>query len=306
MSSLSSSTSAIIGGVPTVTLDVPISAVFLSLYLAGAILHISIFTTNRRRGHKFFMTWLLNVFCIIRVVTCSMRIAWATTPKNPSLAIAAQIFNNAGIIIVYIVNLIFSQRIFRAKKPQLGWNKALGLAFNAIYCLIVGTLIMGITVLVISINTTNVRTLQSIRDVTLASATFILVVAILPFIIVMVAYLKPTPCSQESFGTGSMAAKSLVVLSSTCLAIIIAGFKAGTSWQPARLAPDPAWYHSKPAFYCFNFVLEVIILAIFLLSRVDKRLHVPDHCKSPGDYSRLGPDKTEEGDKDQDYYRRKG
>ena len=84
-----------------------------------------------------------------------------------------------------------------------------------------------------------------------------------------------------------MTTKKIIVTISTLLSIIITGFKLGTAYMPPRLASDPAWYHSKAAFYCFNFVLEVMILALLTISRIDKLFWVPDGSKGPGDYTSL-------------------
>jgi hypothetical protein len=42
-----------LGGIPEIIPDVPISAVFLVLYLVLGIIHIRIFKNNKGRGHKF-------------------------------------------------------------------------------------------------------------------------------------------------------------------------------------------------------------------------------------------------------------
>lgn len=39
--------------------DIPISAVFLVLYIGGAVTHMTIFQLNKRKGHKFLMSGLL-------------------------------------------------------------------------------------------------------------------------------------------------------------------------------------------------------------------------------------------------------
>ncbi|KAH8657954.1 hypothetical protein BX600DRAFT_61785 [Xylariales sp. PMI_506] len=293
---MASPTAAVLGGIPTVSIDVPICSVLLALYATGSALNATIFFVNRRRGHKFFISWFLNVFCIIRIVTCSMRIAWAKSPTNSHLAIAAQVFNSAGILFIYIINLIFAQRILRARQPKIGWSKLLAVSLKIMFGLIFGTLIMAITVLVISINTTNPHTLQAIRDVGLAAATFITVMAVLPAVLLAAAFLWPASKDAENFGAGSMRAKVLIVSVACCLAVISAGFKCGTTWKPPRLASDPAWYDLRPAFYCFTFLMEILILALFLVTRVDKRFHVPNGCKAPGDYTRLGPNAEEDGD----------
>jgi hypothetical protein len=42
-----------LGGTPDVIPDVPITAVFLVLYLIFGVIHIKIFKANKGRGHKF-------------------------------------------------------------------------------------------------------------------------------------------------------------------------------------------------------------------------------------------------------------
>ncbi|KAK3077934.1 hypothetical protein LTS18_008872, partial [Coniosporium uncinatum] len=48
-----------LGGRPKVSVDVPITAVFLVLFMGGAATHMTIFQLNRRRGHKFLMSAML-------------------------------------------------------------------------------------------------------------------------------------------------------------------------------------------------------------------------------------------------------
>lgn len=156
---------------------------------------------------------------------------------------------------------------------------------------------MAIVALVVSINTKSLQTLHSIRDVTLASSTYSLVMAVFPSFMPAIAYLLPTSPTEEPFGTGSQGRKLVVLLISCSLAVIIAGFKTGTAWETPRSALNPAWYHSKAAFYCFDFMLEIIILAMFLISRIDNLFHVPDGCKGPGDYTRLRQPEGENAEK---------
>lgn len=48
---------------------------------------------------------------------------------------------------------------------------------------------------------------------------------------------------------------------------------------------DPAWYHSKACFYIFNFVVELAVIALYILVRVDLRFYVPNGSRRAGDYS---------------------
>jgi hypothetical protein len=92
---------------------------------------------------------------------------------------------------------------------------------------------------------------------------------------------------EESFGHGSMRSKLMVLTISTCLCMLIAGFKAGANWSPPRPATHPAWYDSKACFYLFNFTLEICILCTLIFGRIDQRFHIPNGCKKAGDYTGL-------------------
>lgn len=87
---------AVLGGVPTKGLDVPITVVFLILFLTGAATHFTIHELNGKRGHKFHISDMVFDFCMVRTVTTTMRIVWAFRPLNNSIVLAAQIFENAG------------------------------------------------------------------------------------------------------------------------------------------------------------------------------------------------------------------
>ncbi|OTB03815.1 hypothetical protein M426DRAFT_321316 [Hypoxylon sp. CI-4A] len=281
------STTAAVGGLPTIIPDVPLSAVFIFLYMGFAVINMTIFQVNKRRGHKFIPSAALFGFSMARIATLSLRIAWANRQTNVRLAIAASIFVNAGILVVYVVNLLFAQRILRAKQPNLGWHFALRVVYRALYVGIAGALIMVITALVLSVYTRNPNTLRACRDVQLASGTYLLVFTTIPFFIIAAAYLLPQSPAEEKFGHGKMKTKAIIVLLTTCLCVLNAGFRAGTAWSPPRPVSDPAWYHGKAPFYVFNFALEIIILCTLTPLRIDKRFHIPDGSKQPGHYSGL-------------------
>ncbi|CAI7570377.1 unnamed protein product [Penicillium bialowiezense] len=201
---------------PTITLDVPICAVFLALFLIGAVCHMTLFRRNLARGHKFIPSAMTFGFCMSRIVANAIRIAWACHVTNISLAIAAQIFVAAGVLLLFILNLLYAQRMFRAVYPGLGWSRAFSWAFKALYGLVVVTIIMVIT------------------------------------------------CVVQS-----------------------ASFRAATSWMPPRPVTDPAWYHSKACFYVFDFAIDIMVVALFFVARVDRRFWVPNGSSKVRHYRKL-------------------
>ncbi|RHZ49488.1 uncharacterized protein CDV56_101635 [Aspergillus thermomutatus] len=292
------SPNAALGGLPSVIPDIPICAVFMALYIGFAATNMTILQKNRRRSHKFMISGMLFGFCMARTTTLVLRIAWANRQHNVRLAIAANIFVNAGVLLVYIINLILAQRILRAKQPRIGWNPILRVAYKILYALIAGALVMVITSTVVSVYTLDKHTHSQCRDVQLAATTLLLIITCLPILHILVAFLFPRSEQQESFGKGSMTSKVIIVALSSALCILIAGFKSGINWETPRPVTDPAWFHSKACFYVFNFVLEILILTLLTFSRIDKRFHIPNGSTKPGDYTRLELqlDKEEEMD----------
>lgn len=238
---------------------------------------MTIFQKNRRRQHKFLISAILFGFSMARVVTCIMRIVWATYQRDVQIAIAAQIFNNAGVLIVYLVNLLFAQRVLRAMHPKLGWNSALAHIFHVAYALLAGTLIMVITATIIMFYTLDPDTIQACVDCQRAAVIFLFILTTVPLVLLATSFLLPRSVGrEETFGKGSVNAKAIMLAITACLATTLSGFKLGTTWESPRPMNDPAWYHSKAAFYCFGFMLEIIILCVFVVGRVDKRFHVPN------------------------------
>ncbi|OQO08190.1 hypothetical protein B0A48_06984 [Cryoendolithus antarcticus] len=276
---------ASVGGVPNKTLDVPVTAVFLFVYFCLAATNITIFRLNQRRNHKFIISGLLGGFCNVRTITCSLRIAWAYNLDNVSLVIAAEILLNAGTLLIYFVNVAFAQRILRAKQPGIGWKRWLSVAIKSLYAVIGVVLVMTISTLVLSFYTLNQHTRNVCRDVYLFATSYLLFTAILPIALLLSAYLPKRSPHAEQFGHGTTELKTLILVVTSSLGIIIAGFRAGTTYMTPRSVTTPAWYDSKASFYCFDFVPEVLVLLLFVIARVDLLFIVPGdssktHCYS--------------------------
>ncbi|KAG9231784.1 hypothetical protein BJ875DRAFT_545088 [Amylocarpus encephaloides] len=289
---------ASLGGLPTVNLDIPVCAVLLLLYISFAATNMTIFQVNKRRQHKFVLNALMFGFCMSRIVTLTLRIVWATRQHNIRIAIASTIFVNAGILLLYIINLILAQRILRAMQPQVGWNTVLRASYKVMYISLAAALIMVITSTVITVYTLNPHIKSICRDILLAAVTYLLVFTALPIIHLIIVLILPRRSDAETFGKGSLESKMVIVALSTCLCVLIAGFKTGVSWGSPRPIFMPAWYHSKACFYIFNFMCEIITLGILTFSRIDQRFFVPNGSKKAGDYSQQSEESFPEREKE--------
>ncbi|KAK7398036.1 hypothetical protein QQX98_012601 [Neonectria punicea] len=277
-------TTAGLGGRPTVSVDDPISGVLLGFFICGAVLNMTIFQLNKRRSHKFVLSGLLFGFCMARITANVLRIVWASYPTNARIAIAAQVFVNAGVVLLFVVNLIFAQRILRAYHPHIGWSKPVTFAFRFLFFSIVANLIMVITAVVYTFYTLDRSIRHRLRDVQLTAITYLAILAFLPLPIVALSVFLPRKAPMDKFGQGRMRTKIGLLVFTATLLTIGAGFRAGVTYQ-IRPITDPAWYHHKACFYVFNYGIELIVVYSYALSRFDRRFHIPNGSSGPGAYS---------------------
>jgi hypothetical protein len=269
---------AALGGSPTVKLDVPISAVLLFLYVLMAITNMTILQLNLRRGHKFLLSGLLFGFCMARIVTMIMRIVWATRPTNIRVAIAASVFVSAGIVILFIINLLFAQRILRATHPHFAWHKFFSRTYTAFYVSIIVILAIIITVAVQSFYTLSKHTLNIDHTIQHVASCYFTAMAFMPIPFVLFAIIIPRHGHLDKFGSGRFRTKIFIILTSAFLLTLGAAFRTATQFYylPRN---RPAWFDSKACFYCFNFVIELVVLFMYAVMRVDFRFWVPDSAK---------------------------
>lgn len=219
-----------------------------------------------------------------RLTANIMRIVWAFYPRNASVAIAASILANAGVVL-FVVNLFFAQRLLRAYQPRLGWSRPLTLLFRALVASVVACLIMVIVSIVYSFYTLDPSTRSRLRRVQLVAVVFLAILAFLPTPVGLVVVLLPRRrLSVDKFCSSSMRTKLLLLLFTSLLLTLGAGFRAGVAFIQ-RPADAPAWFHHKACFYCFNYVIELVVVFNYVVSRFDRRFHVPDGSSQPGDYS---------------------
>ena len=276
-----------LGGLPTIGVDVPICSVFLVLFIIGAVAHMTILQTNQKRGHRFLISGMTFGFCMSRIVTMVMRIVWANYPTNVKVAIASTIFVAAGVVLLFVINILFVQRIIRASHPNTGWHPLFHYFFIAIYVVIVLSLTALITSVIQSFYTLNLNTKRIDRDILLYGVTFYAVISFLPILLLIAALVIPRTTRVEKFGSGRFRHKIAILIVASVLLCAGATFRAAVNYAGGtRPRTNPANYQDKACFYIFNFTVEILVVYLYVIVRVDKRFHVPNGSHGPGDYSR--------------------
>ncbi|KAL2141870.1 hypothetical protein VTI28DRAFT_1853 [Corynascus sepedonium] len=296
--------------------DIPVSGVLLALFVAAGAANMRVYRRNRRRSYKFLFSALLMVFCAARTVALALRIAWAAEGGDPGdvrdsprptvvrLAVAAQIFTAAGVLLLFVTNLVFAQRVVRAYHPFFGWSKPVSALFWALFASAVIVLILVVTVTVQGFfiapppppgsegvggggggGGDDTKKREVVRKVQLVCATYLAVYAFLPVPLVTLAAAVPRRTRIDKFGEGHFRTKFALLTFTATLLAAGATFRAVVAFYP-RPVDRPAWFHGRACYYCFNYVIELIVVFTYALSRFDKRFHIPDGSSAPGHYSR--------------------
>lgn len=245
---------------------------------------MAVFTRNRRRSYKFVFSGLLFLFCMARVAALALRCAWAVHPRSVRLGIASQVFTAAGVLILFVTNLVFAQRVVRACHPFFGWGRGVTGVFWGLFGSAVVVLVAVVTVTVQGFFVRDEGVKGVDRGVQLGCATYLAVYAFLPVPLVMLAAVVPRKTRIDKFGEGHFRTKFALLTVTASLLAAGAVFRAVVAYA-ARPVDRPAWFHGKACYYCFNFVVELLVVYIYALSRFDKRFHIPDGSSAPGHYS---------------------
>jgi hypothetical protein len=158
--------------------------------------------------------------------------------------------------------------------------------FVTTYVLIGLTLVITITSVVQNFYTLRPRTKFIDRALLLYGQTFLAIISSLPILIVGLVLALPRRTPLEKFGAGKHSIKIAILLTGATLITLGAWYRCGTSWQTPvpKSQPLPA-YFAKPCFYIFNFVVEIMTLYLYAITRMDLRFHVPNGAKGPGSYA---------------------
>lgn len=263
----------------------------LLFFIAGAATNMTILQVNLRRNHKFIISGMTFGFCMARITALIMRIVWASRPHSIPIAIAANVLTVAGVVLLFLINLLFAQRIVRAHRPRLGWSRPGTYFFRALFFSVPVVLVMVIPVSIDMFYTLDVSTHNVLRRVQLVATVYMALLAFLPIpITLLTLFAPPRPPHHgtvENFGQGQMRTKIGLLLFTSTLLALGASFRAAVNFMPRPLT-SPAWFDSKPCYYIFNYVIEIIVVFTYTISRFDRRFHIPNGSSAPGHYAAGG------------------
>jgi hypothetical protein len=116
-------------------------------------------------------------------------------------------------------------------------------------------------------------------------ASWNVMLAVMPLVILLAAGAVPARRKPEKFGTGSLATKTALLGYASATLAVGAAVRAATILNPADPDTQDILF-GKALFYTTGFMLEIFVVALYAVARIDLLFHIPDGSSKPGDYSR--------------------
>ncbi|RDA93843.1 hypothetical protein CP533_6393 [Ophiocordyceps camponoti-saundersi (nom. inval.)] len=281
-----------LGGEPTGTGDVILTAFFLALFAVGAFTHMTIFKANRKRGHNFFFNQLIVNFCVIRILTCVFRIAWVFS-KLRGIVLMAQILQSAGVVLVFIVNLFFTRRILCAMHPSVGWHPVFGKVFLFLVASIPAVVILNIVSLsFFFFSSDNFERHEMTEKLLIFGGSWNLSLTMLPLVVIFVACAMPGP-PVEQFGQGTLIFKTSIFIFVAAMTAAGAAVRLAVALNPLGGLLKLSLF-DRSVFYVTSFTFDILTVIIYAYFRVDLLFHVPDGSSKQGDFA-AGVKRPEKG-----------
>lgn len=276
------------GSPPNTTVDLPITIVFLVLFVIGAFTHISIYKANSKRGHKFLLSDLMFDFCMVRTVTCIFRIIWVFIHPR-GIILCAQLFFNGGAAVIFAVNVILTQRIVRSMHPKFGWSRGFSIGTRILALSVPVNILFQIGSLIgLFFSVGDSKRLEAFSDCLKVGSSWNLFLVSFPFLAISAACAVPGP-RPEKFGAGSLRVKTSMVLLAAVMLGTGATIRSYATFNP-RMPDTTDVLYSKAVFYPTQFTLEILVVALYALLRFDLLFHIPNGSRQPGDYTNGGKD----------------
>jgi hypothetical protein len=267
------------GGIPTDGTDIPASAVLLVVYLALAVVHGYFFFVKSK---KTFVPQAMTMgFCISRVVSMSLRIAWTADVTNKNIAIASNIFLNAGVLLLYIVNMALTHRFILTIFPHLPTKKTA--PYNLAFFLYMGSALPLLILVVVPgvqlFLTSDLNTIHIDRDILRFAQCYLTVYVSAPVIAIITSTSIYFFASKKASGhsTREVCIRAAVLFVAGSLLIWIQAVKIMQTFYTAtpETPLNPPWFLRRPILYSGFFLPELLVVIIYAVASIRHRYVMP-------------------------------
>ncbi|KAM0276612.1 hypothetical protein ACHAQH_006569 [Verticillium albo-atrum] len=195
-------------------------------------------------------------------------------------------------VVLFAVNIFFTQRIVRSIQPFVGWHPVFSKGALFLLLSVPAVIILNVVSLIISFfSVGNSDRLAMTGKALLAGSSWIVWLSVVPLVFIAPALVAPGP-PPEQFGIGPLRIKVGMVFFSSLVLATGAVIRLYTADNPERPGTSNPLF-GRAVFYTTGFLLEIMVVYLYAFARIDLLFHVPNGSSGPGDYSKgsIAPEK---------------
>lgn len=289
------------GGVPTSIPDTPVTIIFLILFAVALGLetllyrldctraplnvdcnddedddshhHCRRYLSNLHILHPFpFLPALRITFLLTRLAALATRLAWTYHPRAhgaSDLEVASTILAPAGSVLLLVANPLLARR-FARDYAAFGPHPAVArTAKAAVFCAVV-SLVMAVSTHADAYFTREREELDRGRSVWLVAECILLAIALLPVLGVLVSGWGFPLQGEVERDRPRFQSRGAMICGVGLLLTLQQGFRTGVAFE-GRGRQSRAWFLHKAAYYCFVYLIDLMIVSWFLAARLDRR-----------------------------------
>ncbi|CCH44917.1 putative membrane protein [Wickerhamomyces ciferrii] len=179
--------------------DIAPSTIFTVIFFLFAIVHLLIFLKNFSLGHRFYISFGLFVYSLIRALGFLLRIIWSSDITQITLGLVSMIFLTLPTVFLPSLNLILAQRIFTWRHPVYGSSKYFTTLMYIIYSFVIAVVVMTIIAACVRINFfISEHHLHMTQQIFQATSVLILLYSSLSVLLILAAFIiKPSNSDKE-------------------------------------------------------------------------------------------------------------
>jgi hypothetical protein len=169
--------------------------------------------------------------------------------------------------------------------PTIGWS----LPFTVFTLFLIWSVPSVIVLNIISISVSffsvgNEAQLTATETALTFGASWNVMLSLMPLLLLLIAGLLPMKKKPEQFGSGTLPGKAALVAYASATLGVGAAIRAAAIINPEQPGTQSTLF-GKPVFYTTGFVLEILVVVIYAVARIDLLFHIPNGSSKPGDYT---------------------
>lgn len=170
--------------------------------------------------------------------------------------------------------------------PKIGWSPPFTVFTLFLIWSVPSVIVLNIISLSVSFfSVGNEAQLAATEQALTFGSSWNVMLSIMPLVMLLVAGLIPMTKKPEPFGSGRLPGKAALLAYASSTLGVGAAIRAAALLNPAMMGDMTSILFGKAVFYTTGFMLEIFVVAIYAVARIDLLFHIPNGSSRPGDYA---------------------